>query len=111
MDEEQPIPKGFKELVISADEVNYLSQKFEIRDTRDLFSWGVKLLYDIAKAQEQGWHLTLMKGQVEDDLFKDDRNYRFATFRLEWLVPTSDGFQRIDADLLENKLKVKECGK
>jgi hypothetical protein len=104
MNEEQP--QGFKQLVISKDEVDYLSQKFEIRDTRDLFSWGVKLLYDIAKAQEQGWHLTLMKGEVEDGMFKSDDNYRFATFRLEWLAPTSDGYLRIDADLLEKKMKV-----
>jgi hypothetical protein len=106
MNEEQPIPQGFKQLVISAEEMDYLCHKFEIRDHRDLFSWGVKLLYDIAKAEEQDWHMTLMKGKVEEGIFKNDGDYRFAAFCLEWLAPSLEGHPRIDADLLEKKMKV-----
>jgi hypothetical protein len=109
MSEEQPMK--FKQLTISAEEMDYLSQKFEIRDHRDLFSAGIKLLYDLAKAEEHNWYFTLTKGEFKFNNeilnFLFDENYRQAYFNLQILLP-NNAFARIDVNLLDERLKVKK---
>ncbi len=88
-----------KKLEINAEEIEYLSQKFEIRDSRDLFAWGIKLLYDIAKFEEEGWIFTLQKGKIDQEVspvqMNMNPNYRILGLLLEWLAPTTEMSKRL----------------
>lgn len=110
MDKDE-IPPGFKALDISAKEMDYLSQKFEIRNHTELFSWGIKMLYDITKLDEGGWRLSFQKCDV--DLEK--RKVEYKKFHpihfgsLHNLGPIEDGFARLPlSEDLDISQKIKE---
>lgn len=94
-----------KMMSISAEEVDHLCQKFEIRDHTHLMSWGVKFLYDLSKAEENGWHMFLQKSEINGKSIALNPDYRYAAFKLEWLSPDAGGQKRIPVENLE-KLKV-----
>lgn len=110
MSESIPIP-------INDYELEYLQQRWEVRDVGTLMGWGIKLLYDLSKAEESSWSLSLvkMKKGYGGDVIRDhlerpsevpyDPGYGPAIFQLGYLAPGPRGFTRIDADYLDRVLK------
>jgi hypothetical protein len=106
MDNKPQNPSNMKMLTISADEIDYLTNYYEIRDHGKLFAFATKLLHDLTKAEESGWHTILFKGEYKDTGYEFNPNYFYAAFKLDNLTPSNDGkFMRIDVELLESKLK------
>lgn len=86
-----------KKLEISADEMDYLSNKFEIRDHRDIFCWAIKLLHDISKLDEGGWRLSFQKCDVDlENLKVDYKPFNPIHFQgIHNLAPNEFGFARL----------------
>lgn len=104
----EEIPEGFKKLTINAEEIDFLKNYFEIQDHGKIFAFATKLLYDLTKAEQSGWHTILFKGEYKETGFEFNSDYFYAAFKMANLTPTNDGrFVRIDAENLENKLKKK----
>ena len=90
----------FTKLTISKEEMNYLSDKFEMRNHGEIFAWSIRLLYDLAKAEEKDWYLSLIKGDInsETQVLDINKDYNFTAFLLEWLCPTFQSYHRINID-------------
>jgi hypothetical protein len=113
MDDSNINPENFKFklLSVSKEEMDYLSQRWEIRDHSELFSWSIKLLYDLSKLDESGWRLFLQKCEFDADnkMFILDENYTSLGFLIEWLAPTNNGFMRLPKlESLEEATRVKK---
>ena len=104
-------PSQIKRLEISKDEIDYLSDRWEVRDTRDLFSWSINLLYDLSKLDEMGWRLAIQKCEFEDVNKKMiiDKNYNTLIFMLEWLAPRDGAFMRMPPiEVVEKMTKIEK---
>ena len=113
MSEENPEPdlSKFKMLTVSTEEMDYLSQRWELQDHREIFSWGIKLLYDLSKADEGGWRLALIKGEFDLKNKQWSRNpeYIDLVFLLEWFAPTEEYWPRLPTiEMLEKASKIKK---
>lgn len=95
-----------KFLKISSPQIDYLCQKYQIKDSPDLFTWGIHLLYDLSKLDEQNWHLTLTKCTIDEDLriTKYDKTYSLVHFFMKWLSPKQDSFVRPPSPETLNKM-------
>jgi hypothetical protein len=89
--------RNMKVLNIRADEMDYLSQKYEIRDHTELFAWGIKMLVDISKLDEDGWRLSFYKCDIDLENKKVDyKNFSPIHFSsLNVLAPAKEGFARL----------------
>lgn len=104
------LPSGFKMMEISAKEIDYLSERFEIRDHRDIFAWAIKLLYDISILDNGGWKLSFEKCEVDLEkqkvIYKDYAPIHFAN--IANLVPNEKGFVRLPLpEMLDERQKIK----
>ena len=100
-----------KKLIISADEMDYLLHRWEIRDHCDLFMWGIKLLHDLSKLDEAGWLLTLTKSKInmETKTSTCDPNYKQMNFQMEWLVPNQNDYPRLPTpEMIEKIAKIEK---
>jgi len=104
---------GMKRLELSAEEMDYLSQRWEVRDHRDLLSWGIKLLYDLSKLDEAGWRFALQKCDWDMENKKIIRNpeYNDLIFLIEWLSPRDGGFMRLPLIEVVEKITKVEISK
>lgn len=106
------IPPGFSHLMVSADEMDYLKSHWGLKDHGEVFSWGLKMLYDLSKLDEAGWRLTLTKCEIDQVTkqitYSEDHTQLYAL--MKWLKPTSDGFARLPvAETLNEVMKVKKA--
>lgn len=91
-----------KILDLSKEEVNHLLDKYEIRNDQELFSWAIKFLYDISKAEESGWYMRLFKGEFDENFnFTQDESYKNVFFTTDMLSPKDQGQPRIFVEILE----------
>jgi hypothetical protein len=112
-EDEQPLdpdnlPDGYSLMSISAVEMDYLHQYWEIRSPGQLFGWALRLLHDLTKADEANWCLLLQKGELDADtkIMTADPAYKAAVFRLEWMMPDGEGgFRRLPLERLEQLMK------
>lgn len=102
--------KPWKTIAIDKDKINYLSERWEIREQPLLFSWAINLLHDLTIADEAGWRLTLSKSEFDPENKKMicNKDYVNIIFLLEWLIPTKDIMYRIPLpEKLEELGKIK----
>ncbi len=101
------LPPGYSLMAIGAAEIEYLKSYWELRDAGPLFGWALRLLHDLTKADEDGWCLVLQKGRLDEKEMIPDPAYKVAAFRLEWLMPRSDGYMRLPIDRLNETMRCK----
>lgn len=94
-------------LAISRDEMDYLSQRWEVRDHKELFVWAIQLLHDLSKLDEEGWMLSLVKGTFNQDNKKVnlDQGYKSVHFKMEWLGPKNEEYMRLPKPEMLEKFK------
>jgi hypothetical protein len=61
------LPPGFRAISIRAEEIDFLMHYWELRDHTDVIGWAVRLLHDLSRADEMGFVVAMMKGDVQDD--------------------------------------------
>ena len=78
-------------LRVDPDELAFLKSYWELRDTREVFQWSLRMLYDLSKADEAGWRMALWKAKLdtEQDNVIINRNYRPAFLPLSLFAPSS----------------------
>ena len=81
--------------------MDFLSEFYEIRNHGDIINWAVKLLHDLTKAEEIGFHMALIKSEIEDGKVSIDPDCQMVHFKMEWLAPSDKGFCRIPLDNLK----------
>lgn len=89
-----------QKLEISKEEMDYISQRFELRDHKEIFNWAIKLLHDIAKLDEKDWLLTFQKCKINKGAGKlkvDYLKYNPVHYQLENLSPIKDGYRRLQS--------------
>ncbi len=87
---------NFTRLEMGKEEIDYLCSKFNIKSHGELFSWGVKLLYDLSKLDEGGWKFTLTKCEIDDQrTIHYSDCHRQVNFLMKWLAPDEGGFKRL----------------
>lgn len=96
--------KDFKMLMTSKDEIDYLMQKFNIEDSRDLFSWGIKMLYDLAKLDEAGYPINIIKTEIKDGKIHYNEKYIPIVFRIRDLAPTDQAYRRLPTPEMAEKI-------
>jgi hypothetical protein len=96
---------GMRRLEVSKEEMDYLSHRFEIRDHIELFTWAIKMLYDIAQLDEDGWRLSFQKCDINMEK-KEVKYHNYAPIHygsLEALSPTNQGYRRLPTPEMINK--------
>lgn len=104
-----PLPPGSRLLSLSAETVDYLCQYWEIRDHGEIFGWAVKMLYDLTKLDEAGWHLTLTKAEIDEHTKQcvESLEHRHLVFLMKWLCPTSTAYPRLPTpEMMEQATKI-----
>lgn len=104
-------PNQLKILSTSKKEIDYLCEKFDIKDSRDLFSWGIKMLYDLSKLDENGWRLTLNKCEINEETKQvtTNQDYKNVYFLMKWLKPQLESFARLPLpETLEKIMKIEK---
>jgi hypothetical protein len=100
----------FSPISISKEEIDYLSERWEIRDHGEIFSWAIKLLFDLSKLDEAGWRFFLQKCDLDPitNKFVEDEKFTSLGFLIEWLAPLNDSFVRLPTvESLEKVTRVK----
>ena len=96
-------------LRVDPDELAFLKSYWELRDTREVFQWSLRMLYDLSKADEAGWRMALWKAKLdtEQDNVIINRNYRPAFLPLSLFTPSSGDTQpRISVGSLDKNMEL-----
>lgn len=105
------IPPGFSHLMVSADEMDYLKSRWDLKGHGEVFNWGIKLLHDLSKLDEAGWRLTLTKCEIDETTkqISYGKGHTQLYALMKWLKPTPEGFARLPmAGTLNEVMKIKK---